>query len=391
MGSDVPGPGPDFEPGPAELRIDLDAIAANWRLLQARAGKARCAAVVKADAYGLSAARVAPALWAAGCRSFFVAHGAEGLSLRQCLPNAEIFVLHGLSDQLAAFAAAGLVPVLNSLDEIAAWSARAGAAGRPLPAALHIDTGMTRLGLSEASVARLAAEPERLANLSLRLVMSHLACADDPAHPMNREQLDAFARLKRALPPLPASLSSSGGIFQGAPFHFEMVRPGIALYGGRPLASAPNPMAEAVRLAAKVLQVHDVDTPRTVGYGATRQVSGGTRIATIGVGYADGYFRSLGNRGFACIDGIPVPVVGRVSMDLITLDVTALPATRVGAGTRVDLIGGGVDVDALADAAGTLAYEILTRLGPRYRRVYVGAAAGEGQDPAPCAGAVSSG
>lgn len=358
----------------AELRIDLDAIVANWRLLQSRLGKASCAAVVKADAYGLGADRVAPALRAAGCRSFFVAHPAEGLALRETLSEAEIFVLHGPGEAAADLAARGLIPVLNHPGEIEAWGALARRLGRKLPAALHLDTGMTRLGLSETAVRELAAAPERLAGIELRHVMSHLACADDSAHPMNGEQLGTFRRLKALLPPAPASLASSGGIFQGAAFHFEMARPGIALYGGKPLAMAPNPMAEVVRLRAKILQIHDVDTNRTVGYGATRRLESGTRIATVGVGYADGYLRALGNRGFACIDGRKVPVVGRVSMDLLTLDVSAIPAANLGPETRVDLIGGGVDLDELAEAAGTLAYELLTRLGPRYRRVHVGGA-----------------
>lgn len=358
--------------GPAELTIDLDAIAGNWRLLQAKVGRARCAAVVKADAYGLGLDRVAPALWAAGCRSYFVAHGAEGLALRRLLPDAEIFVLHGLSDQAAEYPAAGLIPVLNRLAEIAAWQRQAAALGRPLPAALHIDTGMTRLGLDAAALHQLADTPRLLDGLTLRLVMSHLACADDPADPMNAMQLDAFRRLRRLLPAAPASLASSGGIFQGAAFHFDLVRPGIALYGGNPLASGANPMAETVRLQAKILQVHDVDTPRTVGYGASHRLSGPTRIATVAVGYADGYLRSLGNRGFAHIDGVRVAVVGRVSMDLITLDVSALTPEQSQVGAPVDVLGGATDIDLLAQAGGTLAYELLTRLGPRYRRIYRG-------------------
>ena len=333
------------------------------------------AGVVKADAYGLGATQVAPALAAAGCRRFFVAHGAEALALRRTLPEATIYVLHGLlPGEAAAAAAARLVPVLNNPAQIDAWAALGRSGGGPLPAVLHLDTGMTRLGLLDREAAALAADPSRLAGIELTLLMSHLVASEEAEHPLNREQLDRFRRLCALFPPLPASLANSSGIFLGPEYHFALVRPGVALYGVNPLPGRPNPMTQVVHLQGRILQVHRVDSPRTVGYGATHLTSGPARIATVGAGYADGYLRSLGNRGFAAVGGVRVPVVGRVSMDLITLDVSALAPGAAAPGTLVDLIGGGVDIDALADAAGTNAYELLTRLGPRYRRIYKSAA-----------------
>jgi len=367
------------------LTIDLDALCANYRLLKARGGRAGCAAVVKADAYGLGAERVAPALAAVGCRSFFVATLDEGIALRRLLPEARIYVLNGLvAGAEGEFPAHRLMPVLNRLGEIEAWSALARSAaspgrGEPPPAALHLDTGLNRLGLPAAEVATLAAEPGRLEDVALDLVISHMACADEPDHAMNAEQLAAFTRLRAALPAAPASLAASSAIFLGADYHFDLLRPGAALYGINPTPGAPNPMAEVVRLAAPVLQVREVGAGATVGYGGEYRMAAPGRIATLPVGYADGFFRALGQRGWALAAGRRVPVVGRVSMDLITLDVSALEPGEVAPGTVVDLIGGALDADQVAAYAGTIGYEVLTALGRRYRRRYLG---GAGSGPA---------
>ncbi|HYM32692.1 MAG TPA: alanine racemase [Candidatus Cybelea sp.] len=356
----------------AILTLDLAALAENWRRLCRLAEGAEVAAVVKANGYGIGAAPVAKALRAAGCRSFFVAHASEGLTLRRTLPDADIYVLHGLlPGEEPAAQAAGLIATLNDLPQIDICAAL-GRRGRPLPAALHIDTGMTRLGLSEPDVHELARNPARLAGLDLRLVMSHLACSEEDGNPMNPRQLAEFERLRALLPAAPASLANSAGIFLGPPYRFEMVRAGVALYGANPLERGVNPMVQVVHLQGRILQTRRVDSPRTVGYGATHLADRSARIATVGVGYADGYPRSLGNRGFAHVGSQRVPVVGRVSMDLITLDVTRLPADAAEPGTLVDLMGGNVDIDELAVAAGTNTYELLTRLGPRYRRIYTG-------------------
>ncbi len=354
------------------LTVDLDAIVANWRLLGDRARPAACAAVVKADAYGMGATRVAPALAAAGCATFFVATIDEALDLRPHIPGAELFVLNGLLPGTEAlFDAHGLIPVLNTLDQVAGWRAHARARGQSRPAAIHIDTGMNRLGLEAGQVARIAEDKTLLAGIETRLVMSHMACADEEGSPMNPAQRDRFAALSALLPGR-RSLGASSTIFLGPDYQFDLVRPGAALYGVNPTPHRPNPMAGIARLEAKILQVRDVDTPMTVGYGATHRVVGKSRIATVAAGYADGYFRSLGNRGHGVIGGHLVPVVGRVSMDLITVDVGHLPADAVRPGMMMELIGPHHDVDALAAEAGTIGYEILTNAGRRAFRRYVG-------------------
>jgi len=350
------------------LEIDLAAIVGNWRRLGLRlGGGALCAAVVKADAYGLGMARVAPALADAGCRLLFVATIDEGLALRRLLPTVEIAVLNGLLPGTAGdFRRARLVPVLNSLGEIAAWRERAQT--RALPAMIHVDTGMRRLGLPPDELDRLAAEPRRLDGLSLRAVVSHLACADQPAHPMNAEQLAAFGAARARLPPAPASLAASSGIFLDPAYHGDIARPGAALYGVNPQPSHPNPMSQVIKLKGRILQVRDVDTGEGVGYGAAHRLSRPSRIATIAVGYADGWLRSSSNRGSVGIAGQRAPVVGRISMDLTTIDVTGIDAARPGA--MVDLLDAGYGVDDAAASAGTIGYEVLTAIGRRALRLY---------------------
>lgn len=356
----------------AVLTVDLGAIVRNWRALGERLKPgASCAAVVKADAYGLGMADVAPALAAAGCRRFFVAQLDEGIALRGLLPAAEIAVLGGvLPGTVGEFRAHRLAPVLNDLGQLESW--RIGGGGEP--AILHVDTGMSRLGLSPGELATLAGERHRLDGVRLAAVMSHLACADEE-NALNREQLERFRRALAALPPAPASFANSAGIFLGPEFHFDIARPGIALYGGNPLPGHPNPMLQVVRLQGKILQVREIDRGETVGYGATHTATRPTRIATVGVGYADGWLRALGNRGGAVVAGRQVPLVGRVSMDLITLDVTGIEPALARPGSFVDLLGDGRTVDEVAAEAGTIAYEILTSLGHRYHRVHLAAPA----------------
>ncbi|NYZ12686.1 alanine racemase [Azospirillum sp. RWY-5-1] len=357
----------------AVLTIDLDAIVANHRLLRARFTGAHCAAVVKADAYGLGAARVAPALAAAGCWQFFVAHLDEGIALRPHLPaGAEIFVLHGPPPGTERDVTAHhLTPVLNSLEQIAGWHAAARRAGRPLPAVVQVDTGMARLGLSAAELDRITDDPSLLDGVALRAVMSHLASAEDQGNPANAAQLARFRDARRRLPPAPGSFANSSGIFLGVEFHADLARPGAALYGVAPVAGAANPMRPVVRLQGRVIQLRDVPAGTAVGYGGAFTTERPTRIATVSVGYADGFLRSLGNRGAAHLDGVALPILGRVSMDTITLDATAVPEGLIGHGTAVDLIGPHQTVDDVAALAGTIGYEILTSLGRRYARRYL--------------------
>ncbi len=361
----------------ALLTVDLDAIAANyWQLSGYLGPSTECGAVVKADAYGLGLEPVAGALWTAGCRSFFVALTQEGLRLREFLPDAAIHVLNGVdTDTAQEVAAAELVPVLNHPGQLEAWAGEAQARAATLPAMLHVDTGMNRLGLSAAEVDALAGAPERVAGLALDAVISHLACAEDSDNPLNGEQLARFEAALKVLAPLRprrASLANSSGIFLGAPFHFDLARPGAALYGINPGTSDTSPMSQTIKLQGKILQTRTIDTPSTVGYGATHRAERGQRIATLGVGYADGFLRSLSNSASAFIGGVRVPVVGRVSMDLITIDVTAVPAEATLPGALVDLIGPEHTVDDLAREAGTIGYEVLTALGRRFERRYLG-------------------
>lgn len=361
----------------AVLTIDLGAIQENYRRLRQELRPVTCAAVVKANAYGLGAAKVAPALAHAGTKTFFTAQLDEAVVVRGALGTdvheADVFVLNGLGGAAPDdFLSTHVMPVLNSLADIDAWSAAARKAGRALPAALHVDTGMNRLGLPKAELDALAADHGRLDGIEVRYVMSHLACADEAGHPLNGEQLRAFVAARERLPAAPACFANSSGIFLGADYHFDMARPGVALYGVNPIPGRPNPMRQVVRLQGKILQVREIDAPQTVGYGATHRVSERTRVATVAVGYADGYLRSLSDRASAWIGDRKVPVIGRVSMDLLGVDVTGVAPDAARPGHFVDLIGPHHDVDALAAEAGTIGYEILTSLGARYHRVYRG-------------------
>lgn len=354
--------------GPVAL-VDLRALAANYRLLRERARPAAVGAAVKANAYGLGLEPVARTLAAAGCRTFFAAQLDEALALRAALPDVTVAVLHGLTPgEIGEAIARRIVPVINDLGGLEAWRARA--RGEPLPAFVHLDTGMSRLGLPAAEQDRLAAEPARLDGVAILAWMSHLACADDTEHPKTPQQLATFRAILGRLPAAPASLANSCGIFWGQNYVFDLVRPGAALYGINPTPGRVNPMRDVVTVSAPILQVRDVDAPATVGYGATHTVRGKARIATIALGYADGYHRSLGGKGHARIGPHLAPLVGRVSMDLLTLDVSAVPEAVARPGAMVDVIGPHRPVDAVAADAGTIGYEILTDLGPRIRRVY---------------------
>lgn len=353
----------------ARLTVDLAAIAENWRRLGAQAPGAACAAVVKADAYGCGLARVAPALWAAGCRTFFVAHLSEGITARAALPEATIYVLNGLLPGLGpALVAHDLRPVLGSGEELAEWAALAESAGRRLPAALHVDTGMNRLGLPVSEALALAGDP-LIARAGIALLMTHLVSAELSGDPINARQAADFARVRAAHPGIPGSFANSSGIYLGGPAHHDLLRPGYALFGGNPTPWKANPMRPVVRLEAQIAQVRTVSAGETCGYNARWRAAEPRRLATLSMGYADGYPRAASGRGMALVDGSRCPILGLISMDLVILDVTDAPgAVR---GTSATLIGDALDVDTVGRAAGTIGYEILTGLGSRYVRHYM--------------------
>lgn len=373
-----------FAPSPAALlragavlTVDLAAVVANWRTVKGRVEGAETAAVVKADAYGLGAAPVAKALAAAGCRSFFVAHLDEGVALRRAVPEARIFVLHGPNPGTEAeFAAARLIPVLNCMEQVEGWVAFVRERGRPAPAALQVDTGMTRLGLSRAEFDGVRADGDRMKALDPQLLMSHFACADAPGHPLTPQQIARFAAFAADLPGVTAALSASSGVFLGKAAHFGLVRPGIALYGGNPTPGHENPMADVVTLSARIIEIQDIDRPQTVGYGATYAVPRKGRLATVALGYADGFLREIGNHGdthpvFATVhDTWKARLVGRISMDLTTFDISEVPEDRIRPGDTIDVIGKYASIDTLAEAGRTISYELLTRIGPRIPRLY---------------------
>jgi len=360
----------------AVLTIDLGAIAANWRGLRdaGRAGgrPVDCAGVLKADAYGTGADLVGPRLAAEGCRHFFVAHIDEGIALRRVLAAAPIYILNGLlAGTEGDLVEHGLTPVLNHLGQLNAWRAATQRFNRPLDAVIHVDTGLNRLGFEAEEAQVLINERGRLRGLRLALIMSHLVVSEEPDNPINGEQLSRFRTFVKAMPGAPMSFANSSGIFLGPDYHFDLLRPGAALYGINPLPGRDNPMLPVVTLLSRILQVRRIDAFQTVGYGAAWRAARPSRIATIALGYADGYFRTLINRTHVHLAGHRVPVIGRISMDLVTIDVTEVPEALSQPGAGVEVLGPHLTADDLAEHARTNAYEVMTSLGRRYARQYV--------------------
>lgn len=362
----------------AVLTIDLVALKDNWRRLNTLAGKAECGAAVKGNAYGLGIEAVAKALWEAGCRSFFVARPKEGEELRGLLPQATIYILDGLfAGQAEFYAKLNLCPALITIEEAREWAAFGRVYGRKLPCAIHVDTGINRLGFSMPEFDSLLSDGFTMGGLNVTLLMSHLACADDPSHPLNQRQRAAFAAVRARLPGVAASLANSSGVFLGDGFTHDLVRPGIALYGGNPTQNAANPMLPVAILEGAVMQLREVAAGDTVGYGATWTATRPTRIAILGAGYKDGVPRALSSRqpqgpAQVFISGRRCPVIGRISMDMMAIDITDLPAGSVRRGTRAEILGRHIGIDEAASWAGTISYELLTRLGSRYARLYTG-------------------
>ena len=362
----------------AVLTIDLQALQHNWRFLSRQAGSAQCGAAVKGNAYGLGIEPVARALWEAGCRDYFVARPKEGEQLRHILPEAVIYVLDGLfAGQAEFYAKLDLCPALISIEEAREWAGFGRVYGRKLPCAIHVDTGINRLGFTLAEFVGLLDDRFAMEGLNVGLLMSHLGCADDPPHPLNVKQREAFAEVRRRLPGVPASLANSAGIFLGDGFTHDLVRPGIALYGGNPVPGLANPMRAVAHLEGTVMQVRHVGEGETVGYGATWEARRPSLIAILGAGYKDGVPRALSSKqtdgpAQVFIGGRRCPVVGRVSMDMMGIDITSLTPLSVTRGTRAEILGANIPIDEAASWAGTISYELLTRLGSRYARLYSG-------------------
>lgn len=370
------------------ISIDLDAIAANWRFLDSlSAPTSITAGIIKADAYGLGADPIAARLASTGCQLFFVMSLDEGVKLRQSLRVAgfdglPIFCLSGChAGQEDAYLANGLSPVINDLGQVARLCMLAKRHNTAIPAALHIDTGMTRLGFSPDEtdwlIENLQDGANALEGIELVYLMSHLSTAEKKNAASNAQQLAIFNALRPFFPTTKASLANSGGVLLGKSFHFDMTRPGIALYGAHPAGTdiagtQTAKLQPAVTWEARILQLRHACRGEAVGYGGTHILKRDSLIATIGVGYADGYPRCLGGIAAAQIDGHSVPTIGRISMDSMTLDVTDIPESVIRAATSARLLGPNYDSSMMARDAGTISYEILTGLGQRPARRYLG-------------------
>ncbi|MFN3232008.1 MAG: alanine racemase [Alphaproteobacteria bacterium] len=350
---------------PGILEVDLGALVANYQDMARRAPGSSVGAAVKANAYGLGVGPVVRALSDAGCKRFFVATLQEGIELRALLRSAEVCILNGLlpGDE-PAMLQHRLIPVLNDIEQVERW--RSG--GQGAPCIVHVDTGMNRLGIAPEEAGALASS---LQGLNLIELMSHLACAGQQGHPQNAAQLALFNEITPLYPFTPKSLANSAGVLLGPDYHFDAVRVGIALYGGNPAHGIANPFRAVVTLKAQVLQQRWITPPATVGYEALYTVDRRMRLATVAAGYADGLPTTLTNKGHGFVDGHAVPIVGRISMDLITLDVTAAPEEATAPGAYIEIIGPNARLDDLADAGGLISYELLTGLGPRFERRYL--------------------
>jgi alanine racemase len=369
--TETSGP-PEAEAG-GILTIDLAAIVANWRALRQRAAPAHCAAVVKADGYGCGVEQVAAALAKAGCETFFVANLSEARRARGVAPAGAIYVLNGLLPGTAqAYAEGNLRPVIGSRAEFEEWSAYRASSGWRGGAALHVDSGMSRLGFAQDEAAALA--PHLGTDHGIALVMSHFACSEED-HPLNTIQIERFRAVRALFPGITGSLANSSGIFLGHQAHHDLVRPGVALYGANPTPGKPNPMRSVVTLQGRVVQLRMIAPGATVGYSASWTAKRPTTLAIVSVGYADGFLRAAGATDArpgaeAIVAGARCPVAGRVSMDLMAIDVTGVAGIERGG--LVTLLGDEIGVDDLAARAGTIGYEVLTSLGRRYRRLWLG-------------------
>ncbi|MEE9314940.1 MAG: alanine racemase [Rhizobiaceae bacterium] len=373
-------PHPDLAGG--RLTIDLGALVSNWKLLAKNTGDAECGAVVKANAYGCGIEPVVETLNKDGCKTFFVAVAEEGKRVKRVAPESRCFVLNGLFPEAAPhYEEAGLIPILGSLPEVEAWANYAKQKDAALPCAIHMDSGMTRLGMSKRELERLIASDHLMDHIEPQLFMTHYACADDIGHPKTETQREAFIQASYLLPGAARSAANSAAILQADDHSFDLVRPGIAIYGGEALNDVPNPMKPVVTLEGRIIQIRSVKAGETVGYGSAETIKKDSRVAYVSVGYADGYHRGSSNMGTAmrliapatkaAFGGTIINGVGRISMDISAFDVSGIDENEITAGDWIELFGPTIPVDDVARAAGTIGYELLTGLGSRYSRTYL--------------------
>lgn len=348
----------------AQLDVDLSTIINNYQVLRDRSSCATCAAVVKADAYGLGMERVAPALYTqAGCDTFFVANLLEAISLRAMLKDVVIFVFNGITaDQIDLYLEHDIRPILNDLSQVALWN------GKKEPCAIHFDTGINRLGLSSR-------ETEQFLNsqydLNISLMLSHLIQSECQDQPSNKDQLEKFTKIRDQLPNTKASLSNSAGIYLGEEYHFDLLRPGIMLYGGNPgLSTLPAGLKRTFELKAKILQIRDVDAGQSVGYNLLWTASGPSRIALLNVGYADGTLNSCDAQAKVFIAGAIAPVIGKVSMDMVAIDITDVKFNDVTVIDYAEIIGENITLEMVSKVSTLGQYELLTGIGQRFNKKY---------------------
>lgn len=353
--------------------IDVNAIVANYTTLAQHVTPNECSAVVKANAYGLGVEKIAPALYQSGCRTFFVAKIEEALQLKPILPsNVTIVLLNGFPYMAEEYVAqSGIVPVLNSWNTIEIWRTLCHKKDKKFPAIVQIDTNMNRLGLDQKELQQLIKQPTLFEKVDIKYVMSHLANGEDDTHPSNAVQLASFKTALAQLPPCKVSFANSGGIFLGKDFHFDLVRPGIALYGINPHKKHPTSLKPVLKLEAQIIQSRSLDAGLPVGYGESFMTNRPSTLITISIGYADGWLRTLSNKGSVYFNGHKLPIVGRVSMDCIVADATDITHKKPQRGDWVELIGTHQTLEEVSLDANTVPHEILTSLGTRCKRIYI--------------------
>jgi len=363
----------DFGSTNGILTINLEKLAANYRLFQSKVGT-HCdvAGIIKANAYGLGLKQVSGQLKKLNCPLFFVATLDEALELRGYDPDTPIAVLGGLmSNAESTYIEHNITPILNTPIDIKNWNDYAAQHNKKLDAILHCDTAMNRLGLSTEETKDFVQNRDLFNNIDITMVMSHFACADDFNHPLTTQQADDFETLAKNFPNAKKSLANSSGLFRNPQYHYDMVRPGYSLYGGNPTPETSNPMHSVVTLQSRILQIRECKKDQSIGYGATHQFNTDTRTATLALGYADGFLRSSSAKAIVYYEGQPCPVLGRVSMDLVSIDISHIKGKQPRQGEAIEILGKYQSIDDLADTAGTIGYEILTSLGKRYKRHYV--------------------